>query len=542
MSSASSGRYQSRLFNFIHRQSRRLTQKCDRALGQLRVTTSWLGIGLYGLYSLFQSTSAVAKQLHQAVQQLPKLPANNPPQITTPPTSDTPIRRVLLAVDTSSEEASLNLSSHKKSSFLAFLAFNALWGFASLRRFKSLPNSPKNPSSLTHPSISINHPNIQGIATHLSSRSLVLVTAANEILDIFTFQQQQKLQERIIDEVAQYWRYQRLHSLEPQLTTPLLPLSLSSMIAEVQGIIALKGKRQAEGSYTQRALIFLDSTVATLESRQFAPASIAVSLRQSSRELVQLLQTGLSQHLLSIQPRDNKSPARATLNKFNPLAENQYKIQSLILAAINYFFGVSGEKPRVTTTPTTSFRLPASSTPAKLPHNRSLKLPASASATNLASADADPWLTVSDLFGEPLASETSTLHKSGTSRVVGKKLLIPASQLPKSSLRNLLHRFQMSSKVKQSGRELQHNSIGVGVEDQQLPLSAQSASVNTAVASRSQEQIEAQPDWIETDATAIGYVKHPLEQLLEWLDLTLLWLEEMVLKVLQWLQQLWQGK
>lgn len=516
MSSASSGRYQSRLFNFIHRQSRRLTQKCDRALGQLRVTTSWLGIGLYGLYSLFQSTR-VTKQLHQAVQQLPKLPANNPPQIT-PPTSDTPIRRVLLAVDTLSEEASLNLSSKN---FLAFLAF---W------QFKSLPNSPKNTSSLTHPSISINHPDIQGIATQLSSRSLVLVTAENEILDIFTFQQQQKLQERIIDEVAQYWRYQRLQSIEPQ---PLLPLSLSSMIAKVKGIIALNGKNQAEGSYTQKALIFLDSTVATLESQQLAPASIAVSLRQSSRELVQLLQTGISQHLLSIQPTDNKSPAKATLNKFNPLAENQSKIQSLILAAINYFFGVSGEKPRVTTTPTTSFKLSASWTPAKLP--------ASTPAANLASADVDPWLTVSDLFGEPLASETSTLPKSQTSQVAGKKLLIPASQLPKYSLRNLLHQFQIASKVKQSGG-VQHTSTGVGVEDQQLPLSAQSAFVNAAVACRSQDQMEAQPDWIETDATAIGYVKHPLEQLLEWLDLTLLWLEEMLLKVLQWLQQLWQGK
>lgn len=525
MSSASSGRYQSRLFNFIHRQSRRLTQKCDRALGQLRVTTSWLGIGLYGLYSLFQSTSSVAKQLHQAVQQLPKLPANNPPQITTPPTSDTPIRQVLLAVNTPSEETSLNLSAHKKSSnFLAFLAF---W------RFELLPNNSKNPSSLTYPSISINHPDIQGIATQLSSRNLVVVTKQNEILDIFTFQQQQELQERIIDEVAQYWRYQRLHSIEPQLTTPLLPLSLSSMIAKVQGIIALKGKRQAEGSYTQKALIFLDATVATLESQQFAPASIAVSLRQSSRELVQLLQTGLSQHLLSIQPTDDKSPAKATLNKFNPLAENQSKIQSLILAAINYFFGVSGEKPRVTTKPTTSFKLLASSTPAKLA--------ASAPAANLASADADPWLTVSDLFGEPLASEASTLHKSQTSRVAGKKILIPASQLPKYSLKNLLHRFQIASKVKQSGG-VQHNATGVSVEDQQLPLSAQTASVNAAVTSRSQDQIEPKPDWIETDATAIGYVKHPLEQLLEWLDLTLLWLEEIVLKVLQWLQQLWQGK
>ena len=45
--------------------------------------------------------------------------------------------------------------------------------------------------------------------------------------------------------------------------------------------------------------------------------------------------------------------------------------------------------------------------------------------------------------------------------------------------------------------------------------------------------MEAQPDWIETNATVMGYVKHPLEQLLAWLDSLMLWLEEMLLKIWQ---------
>jgi hypothetical protein len=55
-------------------------------------------------------------------------------------------------------------------------------------------------------------------------------------------------------------------------------------------------------------------------------------------------------------------------------------------------------------------------------------------------------------------------------------------------------------------------------------------------------QVEAKPDWIETNATSIGYVKHPLEKILEWLDRVILWLEEILVTVLGRLQRLWQGK
>ncbi|MCJ8283104.1 MAG: hypothetical protein MJK14_25695 [Rivularia sp. ALOHA_DT_140] len=41
MSSASKGRYQSRLFNFFHKQSRRFSEGFGRSLRQLQVATSW---------------------------------------------------------------------------------------------------------------------------------------------------------------------------------------------------------------------------------------------------------------------------------------------------------------------------------------------------------------------------------------------------------------------------------------------------------------------------------------------------------------------
>ncbi len=189
MSSASSGRYQSRLFNFFHRQSRHLKQQSDRALGNLRVAATWVAtVGLYPLYALFQSTSSVARQMNQAVQQsLPQLPANNLDYLD-PPSTDTPIQRILLAVDMPSEYVIVTSSENKKPANL--LVFFASW------RFKFFSNSPHT-SSLTQPeqspSLTYNHLNIQGIATQLSSRTLVLITAQNQILDIFNSQQQKKI-------------------------------------------------------------------------------------------------------------------------------------------------------------------------------------------------------------------------------------------------------------------------------------------------------------------------------------------------------------
>jgi hypothetical protein len=52
--------------------------------------------------------------------------------------------------------------------------------------------------------------------------------------------------------------------------------------------------------------------------------------------------------------------------------------------------------------------------------------------------------------------------------------------------------------------------------------------------------VQPTPDWIEIPATLMGYVKHPLEQILAWLDRVMLWLEETLLKFWQWWQKMWR--
>lgn len=67
------------------------------------------------------------------------------------------------------------------------------------------------------------------------------------------------------------------------------------------------------------------------------------------------------------------------------------------------------------------------------------------------------------------------------------------------------------------------------------------ASRTTAIASpppsHSHRQVEAQPDWLETPARAIGYVKHPLQHLLEGLDRLMVAVETAALKIWSWLRE-----
>lgn len=414
MSPASSGRYQSRLFNFIHQQSRRVREQSQSAFRHLQVATSWgVQVLLYPVYLLFQSNKLFGKQLHSAAppgrRQLQADDTNSQPQ--TPPTADTPIQRVLLLVDALPSEEAVSNS-------LAFFASNKL--------------------TRLNPSPTLQRPVIQGIATQLASRTLVLVTTQNEVLDILTAQQQETLQQRIIEEVANYWRYQRLaHSIE-----------------------------QRQNS----AIAFLDRTIADLETHHLAPIS------------------------------------EATL-----------RIQALIWAAIDYFFGGRrGEQLGQTAQTDSSLELSGSSKPRRkpLPHRRVSKLP---SRPKLVSADLDPWLTLGDLFGDSSS---------------------PSVGYP---LSNLFNRFQgLSPQPKQaSGQVLRQKktkgkAVAVSRRAQVGEISNQPRSQST--------QLDSAPEWIETHATAMGYVKHPLEQLLAWLDRAMLWLEELLMSILRWVQQLLRGK
>ncbi|MFN6486063.1 MULTISPECIES: hypothetical protein [unclassified Nostoc] len=549
MSSGSSGRYQSRLFNFVHQQSRRVTQQWEHTYRHLQVATKWgVGVLLYPVYLLFQSSESSGKTLHTKEPQtrLKLQPNDTDFQPETLPNVDSPIQHVLQAVyDLSSDEA----ASTPAKTVVSFNPLTYLGVFQS----KSVDNSSTNNANLTqssnitenragslNPSLLENtlqqhFPIVQGIATNLMNRNLVLVTTDNEILDILTPQQQAKLEDRIINEIAKYWKYWQLIIAKKE--SDILP-QIDHLLAKLTDVNPAKIPVLAEGIpkdllNTDKLLTFLDTAFAKLESNALIP------VQERSQEIVQVAQTQFNIFLYGKEQLGGKGEIAPNANG---LETHTLNFQALIEAALNYFFGVGNRKTLETTTSNerlTSklFSLPLRKALSKSPQLEDQDL------------KDDPWLTWNDLFGdtETVADKSVRLYQRTNPALVSSLSVEPFPQNNLSVKQSkfgsgLVRRKQPISNLASS----QKTSAKVTSAKQTQARISQAKSESRTGEMQQQfhqsSQVEAQPDWIETKATLTGYVKHPLEQLLEWLDYVMLWLEERFVKIFQSLRQLWQGK
>jgi hypothetical protein len=210
----------------------------------------------------------------------------------------------------------------------------------------------------------------------------------------------------------------------------------------------------------------------------------------------------------------------------------QFQIQALIQAAIDYFF--SRRFSRLS---------PEQST---LAGNDASALPAGEGEFEAA----DPWLTWGDLFGEPQTAKISpqTIPDSPAQLPEGfgsNIPVMPESEVLRATRRYLNSRQQSSQLTQPKTRQTQltrtskHRTPSpTTVSSRQgsiSPTTTETTTLSNPASPPSDTHLDPAPDWIETPATPTGYVKHPLEQLLEWLDRGMVWLEEWVVKVWRWL-------
>ncbi|MEH1938682.1 MAG: hypothetical protein V7L01_00345 [Nostoc sp.] len=554
MSSGSSGRYQSRLFNFVHQQSRRVTQQWEHTFRHLQVATKW-GVEalLYPVYLLFQSSESSGKTLQtKEPQTRPKLQSNDTDlQPEALPNVNSPIQHVLEAVhylssDEATSTAAKTVEAFNPLAFLGAFQLKFVDNNANLTQSSNITENQAgslNPSQLKN-ALKQHLPAVRGIATNLMNRSLVLVTADNEILDILTPQQQARLEERIINEVANYWQCWRLIIAKKE--TELLP-QINHLLAKLTDGNTSKTPVLAEGTPNnllnpEGLLAFIDIAVAKLESNALVP------VQERSQEIVQVAQTQLNIFLYGKEQLAAKGEIAATADG---LETHTLNLQALIEAALNYFFGVGNRK---TLEPTTNDKrcLATSrfaSTPGKLFSSRPRKaLSKSRQMENQGLTD-DPWLTWSDLFGNTETLTDKPVPLSGSKNPA----LVPSlsvGHFPQKNLSvkqpkfgsGLVRRKQLTSNLtssqKISGKVASTKQTRTSVSQ----TKSESRKGDLQQQFHQNSEIEAQPDWIETKATSVGYEKHPLEQLLEWLDYVMLWLEEKFVNIFQSLRQLWQGK
>lgn len=332
MSSSSNNRYQSRLFNLIRKQSRLFTDLFSLRVRQLKVTTSWsLEATLYPIYKLWQTTVDLsARQLpsHRSKNHSHSSKLKKNSSTPNPPSADMAVLGVKKVV----EEFKLEIIQHGKSEFVDSAIIN---------------------NAATIP--------VRGIASRISEsisgmsvdRQLVLVTSKNEILDILTLQQQQKLQEAIITEVANYseaWRLSEIDKPQPfLLTISRFFKQLTSGKSKTKSLnnlspdVSPKSIKQAVNVNDYRVplapsktLFAFDTAISRIESNNLVPVSQAtLALQKHSSQIILSMK-----NQFGIFNRREKVHNQIQQPISTNLEETQfYPFQGLIQGALNYFFG-----------------------------------------------------------------------------------------------------------------------------------------------------------------------------------------------------------
>jgi hypothetical protein len=431
---------------------------------------------------------------------------------------------------------------------------------------------------------------IRGISCVIENRQLVLTTADNEILDVLSLEQQTLLKQSIRAEMANYWYerrlqwsisqkmlgfiplvneqtekvlppvqllYQTLHWLESQSFRPKLPqLNQSNLVPATslttggnaliqkldQRVAALESQENKLGQqlfqqFNQGLQIVRHSAVveSSLEKtgqiiqkidfpHQLQKLNDSPQLNQLKRlnaeflERIsgQLTQTNLGNAIASLKNPEN---SLVTPNAIEPIPPDPFQIQILIQAAIAYFFGRKSANTHLSGQNGQSF---------------------------VASTDSidDPWLTWEDLFidrSTEINIETSTAtNPSLPLRGMPKRTALKPSQSGKIQKKSRKSsKITRSTTPKSSQRPLTTPTTTLT----QTPVSSHldtilEEAIETALMTTNSQKtgLDAAPDWIETEARAIGYHKHPLEQILEILDIFILWLEENLKKIWYWLR------
>jgi hypothetical protein len=201
-----SGTYQSRVFTFISKRTNRLKDTCAQGFRQIKVAVVWSGqILLYPIQLLAQKTKIFQPQLKSPAQ----------PKSRLEPVSDINIAQALnLVVEagysivlaergslTIAEDRARNPGSSSKGSILIHEdTSNAGHYDPDTEDWEVASYSPRKSSQIV-----AKQPIVQGISSLLIDRRLVLVTTANELLDILTISQQQEIRRRIGIDLAIDW-------------------------------------------------------------------------------------------------------------------------------------------------------------------------------------------------------------------------------------------------------------------------------------------------------------------------------------------------
>jgi hypothetical protein len=506
---SSSTPYQSRLLNFLNRQAIRINDKLGKTIRYVKVATEWgVQILLYPVYLMVQSGRMAGRQLAQ------KLEANlflssgkkikeNEGIIPV----DRPLESVLVTISpwliaTEIDNISTDIS-HLEEIDVANLTTTEIY-------------------SLLDPNLSF-----QGIASLLENRHLVLVDKNNQTLDILTSEQQQQVQKQIVLEVAVY-KYQKRRQgiLKKQQKMAYLPnyeinSNANNTIAPVRSVWEIMNWIQTSQLATSLDLFGESNLVCPTpdycSENQIENIFSTIDLGEITNKIdetlvkledstIVLLSDKINGQLQTIGRDWQISSQLKDSNQ--ELVTDPFQIKAIILAAIEYFFGNKDDRV--------------------LANNNSPQIKAF---TN--EIEEDPWLTWEDLYLFERSQLTVKL-KSKTPIKSTPSPSLPAATMPRKP------KDSAANKIKKDIERQRTRSIQpIPRKTSKLVKKAQPRS-NTIAQKRDDQKnssLQTNRDYLEIKAKPVGYVKHPLEQILAWLDKVILWLEELFITILRCLKR-----
>ncbi len=560
------GRYQSRVLSFLSQRSRQWVDQCEIALRHAKVATLW---GVQVLLSpLYLIRKGGWRRFEQPLGGGSVASAGLPEATEVPPPSPVP--------------------SPDEGPVLEVLQVVEQW--RSLSATSSLPPADGALVAGASGAIAPQVVAVRGIASCLISRQLVLVSANNQELEGLTLFEQRLLKQQIWVAIALFegrqWVRPHLQGAVAALQGALRPLGqqVSRWAAgRLGGAVPMRAIAPQE--IPERPELVANSGAivpgvqpgelldrvgkAALLLRQHVEKAIAgvltLRLPAVSGDLALPPQTAQT-------PQNSPTPEPESLKPLGAIAPYSglaargpaAAISSLLQAAVAYFFGDRAPRPQLPGGPPS---LPAAPSPQPLLGRVWQAIAPSAFGQEQVptlTVD-DPWLSAEDLFGvqPPVEHQPVTANPAPQALPSAPRLSLP------SNIRHWLRRVALNSATDLAllpdspspvpqpqpqnwsrwlapRSQTQPASLPVGAEPAatsapETPrLEPAASSFEHWLAALGDLGLTPNHDWIEASATPAGYVKHPLETLLEWFDRLLVWLEERVIAVFRWLGRLWK--
>ncbi|MEG4575747.1 hypothetical protein QUA56_24195 [Microcoleus sp. N3A4] len=637
MSNGYYGPYQSRLLNFISKQSRQVADNCDRTWRQIKETTlTATQILLYPAYLLVQSSRILGRQLRESSQKV------DLPELQEFGADENPDLQQNWYQGEISEESSIAeilhlaenlLNSSQTAKTLASFPLlinqgNAVNDLPPAINFNGQTAKHQTTSVLEHPLAKTQlkpQPKVEGIASFIPARTLVLVGKENQILDILTPEQQEILEGSITWEIANCGPERR------EITQKELKFNLGLESA------AKKAQLPPVRRFWE-LMAWLQTSPVALKRNQFGESILAVKksidrnsiLVQTAR--AQIEAKTAQQSIAAANSIDgNTSELETNFNsKFDRPANPLSFVTLLDRAAVNLEEFTLPPSAKTTAAPTenSGVKIDTSGTDANVDlsareilekYARNIeqmiwssvdhllgKETAASDNTEKAvaiqyylkqrqepentqnSPEADrPWLNWQDLFGEAapqhLIDGSSEAEAAAQSQVAqtspkvkqkiaevgefpeGRSTAVSISPYPEA-IHRLLGQLKKSLLAKspksqpQTASDLattQKNSSALAAEStpgraqetevpkNTNPNTPQNSQSPAAITEQTTRYTPAQPknqsagvpaedDYLETKAESMGYIKHPLEQVLEWLDRVMLRLENIAEQLWNW--------